>query len=73
MVTNNRITIKMECLVFTELPTHFFTARLNVTNSSAYDGFQKFFAVLFPFLHVLELNYWSDRYIGYISAQHCYG
>ena len=48
MVTNNQITKKMECLVFTELPTHFFTGRLNVTNSSAYDGFQKFIAVLLP-------------------------
>ena len=48
MVTNNRITIKMECLVFTELPTHFFTGRLNVTNSSAYNSFQKLIAVLFP-------------------------
>ena len=70
MVTNNRITIKMECLVFTELPTHFFTARLNVTNSSAYDGFQKFFAVLFPLFTRpwIELLKWSLYWLYFCAA-----
>ena len=70
MVTNNRITIKLECLVFTELPTHFFTGRLNVTNSSAYDGFQKLFAVLFPhFTHPwIGLLKWSLYWLYFCAA-----